>query len=204
MPGSDWTRRYSRRDVGALSEISVRSLTPVEDTRGQEASPAGIAFDAWSPVELPVAERPTSMTLVVLAVAAGIGALTLGALAGLSAVSWGSSGGTPSVDRQALALLAKPSTERIAFRGSGGRLVLAIGSAGRAAISIRGFEQSTSGAPYYAWIVGSGAPVRAATIDGSERAVFLSGMLAPGEDVVVATDAPTDVGPNTPLVASRD
>jgi hypothetical protein len=189
--------------VGALSEISVRPLTPVEDTRGQEGSSARVAFDAWSPVELPVAERPTSMTLVVLAVAAGIGALTLGALAGLSAVSWGS-GGTPSVDRQALALLAKTSTQRIAFSGSGGRLVLAVGSGGRAAISSRGFEQASSGPPYYAWIVGSGAPVRAATIDGSARAVFLSQKLAPGDDVVVATQAPTDVGPNTPLVASRD
>jgi hypothetical protein len=189
--------------VGALSEISVRPLTPVDDTRGQEGSSAGMAFDAWSPVDLPAAERPTSMTLVVLAVAAGIGALTLGVLAGLSALSWGS-GGTPSVERQALALLAKPSTERIAFRGSGGRLVLAIGSGGRTAISVRGFEQASSGGPYYAWIVGSGAPVRAATIDGSARAVFLSRTLAPGDDVVVATQAPTDIGPNTPLVASRD
>jgi hypothetical protein len=189
--------------VGALSEIPVRTLTSVEDTGGQDGPSAGIAFDPWSPVELPAAERPTSMTLVVLAVAAGIGALTLGVLAGLSALSWGS-GGTPSVDRQALALLTKTSTERLAFRGSGGRLVLAVGSGGRAAISIRGFEQASSGAPYYAWIVGSGSPVRAATIDGSARAVFLSRTLAPGDDVVVATQAPTDVGPNTPLVASRD
>ncbi|HEX5027491.1 MAG TPA: hypothetical protein VFV56_01640 [Gaiellaceae bacterium] len=189
--------------MGALSEIPVRTLTSVEDTGGQDGPSAGIAFDPWSPVELPAAERPTSMTLVVLAVAAGIGALVLGALAGLSAVSWGSDG-TPSVERQALALLAKPSTERIVFRGSGGRLVLAIGSAGRAAVSIRGFGQATSETPYYAWIVGSGAPVRAATIDGSERAVFLSQTLVPGDDVVVATHSPAGVGPNTPLVASRD
>jgi hypothetical protein len=46
--------------------------------------------------------------------------------------------------------------------------------------------------------------VRAATIDGSACAVFLSRTLAPGDDVVVATQAPTDIGPNTPLVASRD
>jgi hypothetical protein len=189
--------------VGALSEISVRPLAPIESDPGPSGAPAGVTFDAWSPVELPEPERPTSTALVVLAVVAGIGALTLGALAGISVVSRGS-GGAPSAERQMLTLLAKPSTERIAFRGSGGRLVLAVGSGGRAAISIRGFEQATPETPYYAWIVGSGAPLRAATIDGSERAVVLSQALARGEDVVVATQAPTTVGPGTLLVALRD
>ena len=77
-----------------------------------------------------------------------------------------------------LALLAKPSTERIAFTGSRG-LVLAVGSGGRAAILVRGLDRADVGKPYRAWIVAPGAaPIRAAQFLGVERAVFLSGTSA--------------------------
>ena len=94
-----------------------------------------------------------------------------------------------------LALLAKPSTERIAFSGSHG-LVLAVGSGGRAAILIRGLERATPGTPYVAWIVAPGAaPVRAARFVGTERAVFLSRLLGPRASVVVSTTRPVAARP---------
>jgi hypothetical protein len=94
-------------------------------------------------------------------------------------------------ERRVLALLAKPSTERVVFRGSGGRLVLAVGSGGRAAILIRGVERSPAGKPYGAWVVVSGRPLRAARFTGAERAVFLSAPVPRGARVVVATDRAT-------------
>ena len=94
------------------------------------------------------------------------------------------------VERRVLALLAKPSTERIAFTGSRG-LVLAVGSGGRAAILVRGLERAEVGKPYRAWIVAPGAaPSRAAQFLGVERAVFLSGTLGPTASVVVSTTRP--------------
>jgi len=103
---------------------------------------------------------------------------------------------------QVLALLAKPSTERVVFRGSGGGLLLAVGSGGRAAILVRGVER-VAGHPYGAWLVGSSRLVRAASFDGSERAVFLSVPLRPHESVVVSQTRPARLDPATQLVALR-
>jgi hypothetical protein len=98
-------------------------------------------------------------------------------------------------ERRALALLAKPSTERIVFQGSRG-LVLAVGSGGRAAILIRGLERAAPGKPYKAWIVRPGAvPVRAARFVGTERAVFLSVRPRPKQHVVVSKNRPVGVRP---------
>ena len=149
--------------------------------------------------------------LVVLASCAGAGAMILGVLAGVSTLSGADEPSSPAVaatsdaqraEQQALALLAKPSTERVVFRGSGGRLLLAVGSGGRAAILIRGFGQA-AGPPYTAWVVGSTKPVRAARFDGTERAVFLSVALRPHESVVVARKRPTALSPAMQLVALR-
>jgi hypothetical protein len=97
----------------------------------------------------------------------------------------------PAVEARALALLAKPSTERIAFQGSRGRLVLAVGSGGRAAILVRGLEKASAGKPYYAWIFAPGsAAVRAARFVGTERAVFLSRPVGQGASVVVSSVRP--------------
>ena len=103
----------------------------------------------------------------------------------------------PRVERQALALLSKPSTDRVAFRGSHGRLLLVVGSGGRAAILVRGFERAPAGWPRYAWVVGpSGKPVRAARFEGTERAVFLSAPVGRRDSVVVAPDRAAALRPN--------
>ena len=111
----------------------------------------------------------------------------------------------PAVQRRVLALLAKSSTERIAFRGADG-LVLAVGSAGRAAILIRGLAPASAGTPYSAWVVAPGAaPARAARFIGTEPAVFLTQRLGPRASVVVSTSRPLAGRPaRNPVVALRD
>jgi hypothetical protein len=197
--------------VSALPEISTPHA-PLPETRDVTEGPApAAAFDAWSPRDMPHARRPTPTTLVVIASCAGVGALVLGVLAGVSTLSANKAAEPPAVvtsaappaEQQALALLAKPSTERVVFRGSGGRLLLAVGSGGRAAILIHGLERAAPDRPYGAWIVGSGKPVRAARFDGTERAVFLSVPLGRHESVVVAQSRPTSLGSASQLVAPR-
>jgi outer membrane receptor protein involved in Fe transport len=156
----------------------------------------------WA-VDVPRERRLTPVLLAALGVLAGIAAMVLGAVAVISASSSPevsapqaaapvTDGATsvPSVERRVLALLAKPSTERVAFRGAPG-LLLAVGSAGRAAILVRGLEPTVAGTPYVAWIVRPGAtPVRAASFLGTEPAVFLARRLRPRASVVVSTGQP--------------
>jgi hypothetical protein len=108
------------------------------------------------------------------------------------------------VVRGVLALLAKPSTERIRFKGSSG-LVLAVGSGGRAAILVRGLRRATPDKPYVAWIVVPGrAPVRAARFVGTERAVFLSTRVGRNQSVVVSPVRPRlGASARSPIVAIR-
>lgn len=186
---------------------------PLPDAEvGAEGPAPAATFDSWSPRELPHSRRPTPTTLVVLASCAGAGALILGVLAGVSTLSGSGKPAEPSAtvasdsrsaEQQALALLAKPSTERIVFRGSGGRLLLAVGSGGRAAILIRGLERALPGRPYGAWVLGAGKPVRAARFDGTERAVFLTVPLERHDSVVVSQGRPTSLVPTSQLVALR-
>jgi hypothetical protein len=194
--------------VSSTSEISI-AHAPLSAFDG-DAEAAGTTLNAWSPVEVPHARRPTPTMLVVLASCTGVGALLLGLLAGVFALSGSdeptavtaTSAAQPTAEQQALALLAKPSTERIVFRGSGGRLLLAVGSGGRAAILVRGLERPT-GSLYGAWVVGSSRPIRAASLDGTERAVFLSVPLRPHESVVVSRNRPTGLSSATQPVALR-
>jgi hypothetical protein len=159
--------------------------------------------------------------LTALGVLAGVAAMVVGTAAVISAGS-SANPSTPAgvdptappaaavtvsaVERRALALLGKPSTERIPFRGARGP-VLAVGSAGRAAILIRGLQPTAAGAAgYNAWIVAPrAATVRAARFAGTERAVFLTKRLRPGESVVISTTRPVAGAPaGNRLVALRD
>ena len=206
------TPRYrGERVVTTVPDIPVVQLPALEADgvaqEGASISPGSI----WA-VDVPHARRITPVTLVALGVAAGIAAMAVGVAAVYFAGSSSSpsaqtsvpaaiaspapptqvSAGLPAVERRALALLAKPSTERIAFRGAPG-LVLAVGSGGRAAILIRGLAPTPADTRYNAWIVtrrGGGAPVRAARFTATERAVFLGTRLGPRSSVVVSTRRP--------------
>jgi len=194
----------------SLSETSLRPAPPaVEDLDA-----LGPTFSSWTSVEIPEPRRPSPAPLVVLGLLAGIAAMVVGAFAVVSAArsaeepapparATPTAAATPRVEQQVLALLAKPSTDRVVFHGSGGQLLLVVGSAGRAAILVRGFERAPAGRPYRAWVVGAGKPVRAGTFTGAERAVFLSVPVLRQERVVIARDRAAALRPSSKLVAAR-
>jgi hypothetical protein len=190
--------------VTTVPDIPVVQLPAFE-----EDSTGGLSTASMWAFDVPTTRWPSPLILAVLGVVAGIAAMVLGAAAvisasGASRTSSERAAGATSVpsrstvagtERRVLTLLAKPSTERIVFRGSRG-LVLAVGSGGRAAILIRGLERAAPGRPYAAWIVTPGAvPVRAARFVGTERAVFLSTRLRPKQRVIVSSDRPVGVRP---------
>ena len=190
--------------VTTVPDIPVVQLPAFE-----EGSAAGSPTASMWAVDVPTARRPSPLTLAVLGVLAGIAAMVLGTAAviaagGASRTSFERAAGTTAkparptltgTERRVLALLSKPSTQRVVFRGSRG-LVLAVGSGGRAAILIRGLERAAPGKPYKAWIVTPGAaPVRVARFVGTERAVFLSARLRPNQRVIVSSDRPVGVRP---------
>lgn len=202
----------------SISEVSLAPMSSSAEGAGVDDS-LGPTFSSWKPVEVPAPTRPSPTPLVVLALLAGLGAMVLGGIAVIaatrstdeSAVVAPTSKPTapaalPRVERQALALLSRPSTDRIAFRGSHGHLLLVVGSGGRAAIVVRGLERAPAGWPHYAWVVRtSGKPVRAARFEGTERAVFLSAPVGRRDSVVVAPDRVAALRPNSArIVAIRD
>jgi hypothetical protein len=204
------------RSVTGMTSVPEISLAPmsssVESTVGDDAF--GSTFSTWRPVDMPVPRRPSPIPLVVLALLAGVGAMALGGVALMAATRSADepaaspppakfiSSSTPKVERQALALLAKPSTDRVVFRGSGGDLVLVVGSGGRAAILVRGFERAPANRPYYAWIVRGAKVVRAARFTGAERAVFLSTRLGRTGSVVVAPDRAAALRPRSARIVA--
>jgi hypothetical protein len=200
------------RSVTGMTSVPEISLAPmsssVENTAGDDAFEPTVS--TWKAVEVPAPTRPSPTPLVALALLAGIGAMALGGVAVVAAARSADepaspapppakaiSASTPKVERQALALLAKPSTDRVVFRGSQGHLVLVVGSGGRAAILVRGFQRARAGWPYYAWVVRGGKLVRAARFTGAERAVFLSAPVGEQDSVVVARDRAAALRPGS-------
>jgi hypothetical protein len=189
------------------SDASIVRIPSLPDASSEDVWGSFAADPSPQPALEPrPSSRRSGATLTVLALVAGIGALALGVLAVVLAASSQGDGSvaaaaapvpraqkqqTNAVERRALALLAKPSTERIAFRGSGGELVLAVGSGGKAAILVRGLELAAAERPYRALLLGAGKPVRVAQFTGAEDAVFLTAPVARGSSVAVATERAT-------------
>lgn len=161
------------------------------------------------PLELPRARRPSPEALVGLAAAAGLGAIALGVLALVLGLR--SDDGRPAlaVDaRQAIALLSKPSTERIPFERSAGTVVLAAGSGARGVLVLSGLRPAAAGKAYQAWVVApmSPGPLPAAVFSGEEKVVPLTRPVPPGSTVAITVE--DAVGVDTPtqrlrLVARR-
>lgn len=186
---------------------------PVVQLPALETDDLGSTAPSMWAVDMPRGRRPSPLVLAALGVLAGVAAMALGAAAVLSAGETTeaaqeapSAQATPPaspIERRVLALLAKPSTERVAFTGSRG-LVLAVGSGGRAAILIRGLQSASRAKPYVAWIVAPGVtPARAAQFVGNERAVFLSRALGSRASVVVSKTRPVAALTQNRIVAFR-
>jgi hypothetical protein len=162
------------------------------------------------PVDVPRARRPGAATLAGVAAVAGAAALALGGLALVSAIAANGSDGEAltAEARRAIALLSRPSTERIPLEGSAGSLVLAVGSGARGVLVLDGLALAPSKKAYEAWIVGpaDNVPRPAALFSGAEKVVPLSRPVARGATVgvtvenAVGVDAPTQ---RLRLVAQR-
>jgi hypothetical protein len=151
------------------------------------------------PVALPPARRPSAATLAGLAAVAAVAAVGLGAVGVVSALDRGP-GGSESADadaRRAVALLSKPSTERVPLRGSERAVVLAVGSEARGFLVLRGLATAPTGKAYEAWVVRPGrVPLPAAVFSGSKRLVELSRRVPPGATVGVSLE--NEVGSESP------
>jgi hypothetical protein len=163
------------------------------------------------PVELPGESWPSTPTLAGIALAVAGAALVLVAVAlalQLRGDGGSDSGVTDVETRRAIALLAKPSTERIPLEWTKGAVVLAVGTGGLAALVLDDLAPAPAGKAFQAWVVGpaGGSPSPAAVFSGQEKVVLLSRPVPAGATVgvtvesAVGVDAPTQ---RLRLVATR-
>lgn len=157
-----------------------------------------------APLELPAPSRPSASTLAGLAALAAVAAVALGAagvVAGLAADE--DSAGGLSDARRALALLSKPSTERIPLEGSRRAALLAVGSQARGFLVLRRLAPPPAGMAYEAWVLAPGrpTPLPAAVFTGSERLVPLSRPVPPGATVSVSVES--EAGSDVPTLPFR-
>lgn len=162
------------------------------------------------PVELPPSPRLRAETIAGLATVAGVVAIALGGWAFVSsASSEDSNAGVRSLAaaEQVLPLLARPSTERIPFSGSVGRITLVVGAGGRGVLVPAGLEAAAPGWSYQAWITepNAAAPVSVALFSGTEAVVPLAAPVRRGATVGItiepARGAPTPS--RTPKLLAR-
>jgi hypothetical protein len=199
--------------VASVPEIPVVRVPVRGENVPLDGIASGVSAPAWGLVEVPRRQGLSSTVLATLGVMAGVGAMVLGAFAVYTAGSSPGASKTAApasadakrpIEGRVLSLLAKPSTERVVFRGSEGRLVLAVGSGGRAAILVRGVRRPATAKPLYAWVLApSAVPVRAARLVASERAVFLSVPVGPRASVIVSSKRPTGSTARSSVIASR-
>ncbi len=89
-------------------------------------------------VELPPRKRLSGPTIAAFAALAGIAAILLGSWAFVSSVTSDDTSSERAQSEQVISLLSKPSTERVPVDGSAGRIVLAVGTGGRAYLVLDG------------------------------------------------------------------
>lgn len=211
--GTDRTRRYRGDGMNlarrATDDLERNGSAPPVLLAPPPAEPALRVALASAPAP---SERLSGTTLAVLATLAGIGAIALGSWA-FASEAW-SDDPAPTVDRpstvatdRAIALLARPSTERIPLAGSEGRMVLAVGVGGRAALTLDGVDPLLQGETYHAWLIGPENRVvaPAGSFTGARAIVPLSPRVPEGFGIGVTRER---VGARAPtktltLVASR-
>lgn len=167
----------------------------------------------WEPVELPPKPLISGALIATVAAVAGIGAIALGMWAFATSVRAAERVvAAPTVEtpsQELISFLAKPSTKRIPLDGSRGRLVLAVGSAGRGVLVLDGLASAPAGRSYQAWVIRPRAkvPRSAAVFSGAETFVQLSVPVRRGSILAISVEpaggsrAPT----RTPtFVAHRD
>lgn len=226
--GSDRPPRY----LGAMELTRAPVVVGAADSVEIAGSPSSaavssITVDRLGEALIPPAEhRLSGERLAVLASLAGAGAIVLGGVAMATTLHSSRSNtpatgaGTPTVatvpsegvlrsrETAAVSFLAKPSTERIPFANSDGRIVLAVGPRGRGVLVLQGLRPATAGTSYVAWLVGRKGRVAgsAGVFSGGSSIVPLSKLVPVGSAVAVTLERLPGKAPTGKLrlVARRD
>lgn len=142
-------------------------------------------------VELPPRKGLSGVTIAALAALAGVLAILLGSWTFVSSVR-SDDEMTADIARsqQVILLLSKPSTQRVPLDGSGGRVILAVGTGGKGYLVLDGLGLAPTGKSYQAWVLRptAGAPASAAVFAGGEMLVPLSVAVRPGAVVAVTIE----------------
>jgi hypothetical protein len=144
------------------------------------------------PVELPAPRKLSGTVLATLAALLGVAAIALSATAFVSSVLSDDSDepGAAVAEAETISLLSKPSTQRVPVANSGGRIVLAVGTEGRAVLVLDGLGLAPEGQAYQAWVIrpDASAPSSAAIFSGMETIVPLSVSVRPGAVVAITIE----------------
>ena len=167
-----------------------RNGSPSVTTRSATASPASVLGE---PVELPPKRRLSGPVLAAVAGLAGVAAIALGATAFAATLDSDSNdSGQPAAAAESatISLLAKPSTQRVPIANSGGRIILAVGTAGKAVLVLDGLGLAPAGKSYQAWVIkpNAKAPASAAIFAGTETIVPLAVSVRPGSVVAITIE----------------
>ena len=181
--GPDILGRVQERSpaVSTAAHAAARNDAP-------RSNPVGFA-----PVTLSTGPRPGWATLAALAVAAGLGAVGLGAWALVPAATGSSSAGVTAREtalESSVAVLASPRAVRVPLTASARRLVLVVGDRNEAVLLVRGLGRAVDGRAYQAWVKrpGSARQLPAGLFDGADGVVRLTRPVLPGATVSVTVE----------------
>ena len=180
--------------VGAAMELSRLPAPARFDANGSEEhepAPSDEPRVLVRTLEIPAKKGISGATLAAVAALAGVAAIGLGIWAFVSSVRSSDDGpAIAAASPQLVSFLSKPSTQRVPVDGSAGRIILAVGTRGRAYLVLDGLGLAANGASYQAWVVKPRvkAPASAAVFDGSELVVPLSVGLRPGYVVAITVE----------------
>jgi len=181
--------------------VATMEVTPVPAPRrldqngtvtvGFEPLGAEVTNVVAKPVELPAGTRLSGLTIASLAALAGVGAILLGSWAFVSSVlSDDEPTAAGAQSQRVIALLSKPSTLRVPVDGSAGRIILAVGSAGRGYLVLDDLGAAPAGKSYQAWVglPAAKSPASAAVFSGTELLVPLSVAIRSGVAVAITIE----------------
>ena len=181
--------------VGATMEVTPVTAPGSFDGNGSRADrpdPPGAELPkvVAGAVELPSRKRLSGSTLAAFAALAGVGAILLGSWAFVSSITSDDTPSGPAQSEQVISLLSKPSTQRVPVDGSAGRIVLAVGTGGRAYLVLDGLGLAPTDKSYQAWVIkpNAKAPESAAVFEGTEMIVPLSVAVRPGAVVAITIE----------------
>jgi anti-sigma-K factor RskA len=185
--------------------------TAVTFVHGETGPPPQIiSFDAESPAEGDTAEAPPTPDSTAEEPRRGRrwafpATLSLAALAALAAVGLGlwalslsdsrdterdAAKATSRTQARAIALLSQPGAKRIPVKGAQGRIVLVVGSSGKAILVVSGLRRAPAGKTYQAWVVSGQKPTSAGLFGGARQTVVQLTKPVPRGAIVAVTLEP--------------